>query len=101
MKTVDEISKEKELERKEEFKKKISKDIKDIVSETVDIVNKSLEDQKLKKVAKNNALKKKNKGFWIFKKIGLGLAYLIAILFVINFTLGNVWLLKYFISNIF
>jgi len=69
-----------EREKRERFKGQIAKDISDVA---------------------NKVFEKPKKKFSIFSFIIKGLLFLLAGVFVINFVLLNIWLLKFFIEELF
>ena len=82
-KSIDDIQREKEEQERAELKKKISNDVADIFK---DLKNKRIE-------------KKKSRPFW--KKFLGFLVWFGLFLLILNFVLGNVWLLKFFLKDLF
>lgn len=83
--TVDDIQRDNENREREEFKKKLSGDVKDIF------------DDFFKPEPKKEPKKKKSK-FWGFMK-WFGILFLLMIL--LTFVLGIFWLLKFFLKGLF
>lgn len=82
--TLDDLERDREIEKQEEFKKKFSKDIRDVWT---DIFR---EPKKPPKKSKNY--------FWSFIK---WLGILSLGLFIVNFILGNIWVLIHLIKYFF
>jgi predicted nucleic acid-binding Zn ribbon protein len=82
-KTIDDIEREKHKEERGRMRKDISEDINEVIS-NINILKKP---------------KKEKRGFltWIL----LIIALLVLAVVLINFILGNIWLLKFFIKNLF
>lgn len=82
-KSIDDIQREKEEREREELKRKISTDINDVFGNLI----------------KKRKEEKKKRPFW--KKL-LGFLFWFGLfLFVLNFVLGNIWLLKFFLKDLF
>jgi len=81
--TIDDIEREKETKSREEFKGKVSQDIREILGGIFEPPKKPK--------------KKKNWFFEFIKWIGI----LFLGLFIINFILGNIWLLKTLVKSLF
>ncbi|MBS3078915.1 hypothetical protein J4218_02225 [Candidatus Pacearchaeota archaeon] len=83
IKTMDDIEREKHKEERGKMRKDISEDINDVIG-NINILRKP---------------KKEKRGFlgWAFWII----IFLIIAMVVLNFFLGNIWLLKFFIKNLF
>jgi hypothetical protein len=101
IKKVDDIFKEKEQEEKEKLKETFKKDVDEMIRSGVKTVNAFIDEEKRKKIAMEEAMKKKSKGKWIFRVFLKILALLVVLLFIVNFVLFNIWIFKYFITNIF
>jgi flagellar basal body-associated protein FliL len=86
-KTLDDIEREKENKSREDMKKNIVKDINDVFGNV------------LKKRKEETEKRKKKRKWWV--KLLLALLSLGLFLLVINFVLGNVWLLKFFVKDLF
>ena len=82
-KTLDDIERKKEEEERKEFKEDLSEDIKEI----------------LKKVFPQIKPKKKKKNW--FLKILKWLGILFLGLIIINFILGNIWLIRFLLKDLF
>lgn len=84
IRSIDDIQRDKEREKRENFKNQIARDINDVTD----------------KVFARSRTKKK--GFldyvWMFTKMFLGL---ILMMTVVNLVLGNLWLLKFFVKELF
>jgi flagellar basal body-associated protein FliL len=86
-KTLDDIEKERENKSREDMKKNIVKDINDVFGNVI------------KKRKEETEKRKKKRKWWV--KLILALLILGLLLLVINFVLGNIWLLKFFIKDLF
>ena len=86
-KTLDDIEKERDYRDKEELKKNIVNDINDVFGNVI------------KKRKEEKEIRKKGRKWWI--KLILILLTLGFLLLIINFILGNIWLLKFFIKDLF
>jgi hypothetical protein len=86
-KTLDDIEREKALKEREEIKKKIVTDVNDVFGKII------------KKRKEESEKKKKQRKWWV--KLLLALLSLGLFLLVLNFVLGNIWLLKFFIKDLF
>jgi Mg2+/citrate symporter len=86
-KTMDDIEKEKEEREREEMKKKIVTDVNDVFR---NIVKKRKEEKKERK---------KTRKWWV--KILLALLILGLLVITLDFVLGSVWLLKFFVKDLF
>jgi len=86
-KDMNDIENESRERERAELKEKVVTDINEVFSNV------------LKKRKEQGEIKKKKRKWWI-KLIWLILT-LGVLLFLINFILGNIWLLKYFIKNLF
>lgn len=86
-KSLDDIERIREEREREEMKKKVVTDINDVFK---NIVKKRKEEKK----------ERKKKRSWFLKLI-LALLSLGLFILVLNFVLGNVWLLKFFIKSLF
>jgi len=86
-KDMNDIENESRERERAELKEKVVTDINEVVSNV------------LKRRKAESEIKKKKRKWWV-KLIWLILT-LGVLLFLINFILGNVWLLKYFIKNLF
>ncbi len=83
-KTLDDIERKKEEEEKKEFKEDVAKDIKDIFSGVFDTPKKP----------------KKKKKNWVLRFLKwLGILFLG--LLIINFILGNIWLIRFLLKDLF
>ncbi len=83
IKTIDDIEREKHREERGRMRKDISEDINEVIG-NINILKKP---------------KKEKKGFfgWLIKII----IFLLIAMVVVNFILGNVWLLRFFIKSLF
>ena len=81
IKTMDDIEREKNTENREKMKKEISEDINDVVG--------------------NIFGKQKKKKRSILKWIAVISLFLLTTMIVLNFVLGNIWLLRFFIKSLF
>jgi hypothetical protein len=86
-KDMDDISKENQEREREELKKNITKDVSEVVGN-------------LSKKYTEESKKRKEKRKWWLKLI-IALLILGCFLLTINLILGNVWLLKFFIKELF
>jgi hypothetical protein len=86
-KSMDDIEKAREEREREEMKKKVVTDINDVFK---NIVKKRKEEKK----------ERKKKRSWFIKLI-MALLSLGLLILVLNFVLGNAWLLKFFIKSLF
>jgi type II secretory pathway component PulL len=86
-KDLDDINRENQERERAELKEKVVTDINEVFGNLL----------KRRKIEKE--IKKKKRKWWV-KLIWLILT-LGVLLFLINFILGNIWLLKYFIKNLF
>ena len=82
-KTMDDIEREKHREEKGKMRKEISEDINEVIG-GINILKGS---------------RKEKKGFfgWLIRII----LFLLVGVFVLNLVLGNIWLLRFFIKNLF
>lgn len=83
--TLGDIERDREIKEREQFKKKVSEDVKDIFDDFF-------------KPSPKKEPKKKKKKFWVFMGV---LAVIFLILVFITFVLGIFWLLKFFIKSLF
>jgi hypothetical protein len=81
IKTMDDIEREKNAENREKMKKEISEDINDVVG--------------------NIFGKQKKKKRSILKWIAIISLFLLTTIIILNFVLGNIWLLRFFIKSLF
>jgi F0F1-type ATP synthase assembly protein I len=86
-KSLDDIEREKHEEERERLKKNVSKDINEVITNV------------LEKRRKEADKKRKTRKWWV--KLLLALLSLGLFLMVLNFVLGNIWLLKFFIKDFF
>jgi hypothetical protein len=86
-KDMSDIERKKADEQREEMKKNIVTDINDVFGNVI------------KKRKEDSEKRKKKRKWWV--KLLLALLTLGLLLLVINFVLGNVWLLKFFIKDLF
>ena len=83
IKTLVDIEEEREAKERQEFKKKVSGDIKDIFDDFFKPEKKP---------------EKKKSKFWAFRN-WLGIIFLL--IFLLTFILGILWLLKFFLKELF
>jgi hypothetical protein len=86
-KSMDDIEREKADEQREDMKKKIVTDINDVFGNVI-------------KKRKEDSEKRKKKRRW-WTKLILALLTLGLLILVINFVLGNIWLLKLLVKDLF
>jgi flagellar basal body-associated protein FliL len=84
---MDDIEREKADEQREDMKKKIVTDINDVFGNVI------------KKRKDEREQRKKKRKWWV--KLLLALLSLGLFLLVLNFVLGNIWLLKFFVKDLF
>jgi len=85
IRNIDDITRDREEQERKKFKDNVSEDIEDLMNTF------------LKTFKKEKKVKKKSKIMTIIK-IGFGI---LGTLILINIFLGNLWLIKFFIENIF
>lgn len=86
-KGIDDIERERANEAREKLKKNISQDINEVLTNVV------------KKRRDEMDKRKKKRKWWV--KLLLALLSLGLFLLVLNFVLGNIWLLKFFLKDLF
>ena len=80
---IDDIEKDADVKERDEFKRRVVTDLNDV----------------LNGIKKNNEQRKKKRKLWI--KIAILLGVIGLLLLTINFVLVNVWLLKFFVKDLF
>lgn len=86
-KDINDIARENKEREREELKKNITKDVSEVVGNLS------------KKLTEENKRRKEKRKWWL--KLIIALLILGCLLMTINFILGNVWLLKFFIKELF
>lgn len=85
IKRLEDIEREKAEERRENFKKQVTEDAKDVIEGVFG-------------PKKNKSKNAESDIFWRVIKIIL---FIFLFIFMINFILGNIWLLKFFLKELF
>jgi hypothetical protein len=80
---IDDIEKDADTKERDEFKRRVVTDLNDV----------------LNGIKKNNEQRKKKRKLWV--KIAILLGVIGLLLLAINFVLVNVWLLKFFVKDLF
>ncbi|MBS3093395.1 hypothetical protein J4456_02310 [Candidatus Pacearchaeota archaeon] len=86
IKRLEDIEREKQEEKREKFKRQITEDARDVIEGVLGGPKKPLHGGKFSKV------------FWFIAK---SLLFILALIILVNFVLGNIWLLKFFAKEFF